>query len=41
MDREDLVAGHADSGLHLEPGHVEIHVIVKLVSHLSNISSDA
>ena len=40
MDGVDLIAGHADSGLNLEPGHVEINMIERFLSHLNNIFSD-
>ena len=40
MDGVDLIAGLADSGLNLEPGHVEINMIKRFLSHLNNIFSD-
>ena len=40
MDGVDLIAGRADSGLHLQPGHVEINMIERFLSQLKNIVSD-
>ena len=40
VDSVDLIAGRADSGLHLQPGHVEINMIERFLSQLKIIFSD-